>query len=281
MLRMNEIVLTNCNNTMLNGSVALSNAGSTLLQSHCYTDASHIFRDALATLQRGLRDESDIIDTSPSTEFPTITTRGYQDNNNSNNNVNDIVDKGMKRLFNSVTEAKAPFNIHIFHDDDDPIQMEKVLSKMIYTNNIFLIKLNTISYASLNNTNNDNYNDDNSSIISAVILQNTASTHLCISFQENCSDNMSNLLLDGAYKLYCSSESILYSMVQRQDPNLLPETIICLSIVLRNIIQITYYLGLITENQNAHTKLQEIMHLIKILNSLQLFNSNRNHSPAA
>ena len=98
----------------------------------------------------------------------------------------------------------------------------------------------------------------------------------------NCTDDEADFLLKASYELYRSSEVILNSMLQSTfEAHVLPEVALCLSIVLRNLIQVTFHLGYSKEQALVRTKLQEVYRLISRLHSMGMYNSNRVLSPAA
>lgn len=251
----------------LRASVALCNNGVTLVQRCDYVEAQRIFREGIHELKH--------VRVQPN--HPKCTAIQHQCCKNeilytsTNPSANEA-------LHSKPATSSAPFDIHTFQDDVDPFQLEIEMKEMFYADNIYLVKLFSICLYVPTTT---EAIENKKSFVSAITLQNMASTFLCLSHNVDYPEETADAMLEGAHKLYCSSERILWNLIEKQDTDILPEALASLSIVLLNQIQTSLYLGIHTENREYREKLVCVRQLMQRLTSLGFYGSGSSAAPSA
>lgn len=256
----------------LRGSVVLSNTGAELIQRHCYREALSVFKHSLLASRNGLLVEKSSrngvqVEKSSSTTGAAHATSLSKENHSTIHDIMEWISLSEKKLCYSLPEvSRRQLNVHKFSVDDDPLRIQRETDMSSSSCDILLLSINEIPrYDVL----------DLCGFVSATILLNMGSAYMCLSAQEGCSDSEASLLMNSAYKLNCSSEAILWNLLQKHESDSFCEIVMSLSIVTSNMVQITLRCGMQKENQEASDKLKKMILMSYRLRELGFYKSDR------
>lgn len=252
-------------------SLVPCNVGESLVHNNCFEEARKCFHVALKAITTNHKTDNDT--RLESLEYDSETTK------KSINLSSDIVwhmtqEEKRHLLASACATSSSNTNIYVFSDREDPMNLEMHLLKRTEDLNVTIIKLSKASLSQCNTINR-------SELVFAILLQNIASTYLCQAFEADASDDIPDLLLNAAYRLYMRSECILTKVLQSQNPHILPEAASIMTVVLRNMIHTASHLGDTEAFQELGHRLHSLLGLVTKLSLTGVYNSNVSDASAA
>jgi hypothetical protein len=242
------------------GVIALNNYGIILMQRQCYKTAQTVFRDALVAIQ--------YVQTNiPIAGFSNTCKDGCFDPIN----IPAMVERGARLLRMANPGNSVPYDVVIVSDDEDPRWLLDDSKNFAIIDTIALLGLNGLQRSTIFAS---EAICELVFIVSASIMHNLAMTYVLSSFEPEYTNEAAVVLLNCAYVLYTSSGHILWSLMERSNPEVLQEILIFLLVLLRNLCQVTFYLGMHEHNSIVHLKVRSVRKIVFRLKELGFFDNS-------
>jgi hypothetical protein len=257
-------------------SVALCNIGAALLENGNNQDIQLYFQVALKLLKSGQSRNNDIHDGISSIKY-----RIAMHENRDNDLMivaQNLLQLGQRRLLESSLKLSTrSYDIRVLSDRFDPNEIEKDLMEPIGKDVVFFGRLEVINMTQFDVIDPDH----GSGIVSALAVQNIASTYLCQAYDLNCSDPKAKVLLDAAYLLYGRSEKILREIVYSSSSTITIEAAFVMYMVLQNMMRTTYRMGDTNPYQETCYRFHILLDLFKKLTLLGCYDNLTLHAAVA
>jgi hypothetical protein len=256
---------------LFKGVVALCNTGVLLLQRNRHEQARYTFQVALKVI-------TSTMDNDGFSRVPSL-----QPQINPNQRRDDVLtlvwnldQKGQQQLLYSADEKPSPFvEICALSDRVDPTVLDKYLVERSDKALVFIINIASATQSSFICPRQE------SEVLSAILLQNIASTFLCQALDLDCLDEAIDMFLCSAYRLYSTSQKILCAVIETKNSYILPEVAVILSSVLRNMNQTGEHIGDTAACQALSHKLRNVLSFITRMSLLGIYNSHLAHASVA
>jgi hypothetical protein len=242
------------------GALALNYYGNILVQRRCYKTAQTVFRDALVAIQ--------YVQTNiPDTGFPNTGEDGCFDQIN----IPAMVERGDRLSRMANPGNSVPYDVVIVTHDEDPCWLLDDSKNFTISDTIAVLGLNGLQRSTIFAS---EAVCELVLIVSASIMHNLATTYVLLSFDPEYSCQTAAVLLNCSYMLYTSSGDILWTLMERKNPEVLQEILIFLLVLLRNSCKLTFYLGMHEQNSSIHLKVRSVRKLVFRLKELGFFDNS-------